>query len=232
MTRVVLFGATGTIGAGALLECLDCPAIAEVVSVGRRPTGRAHPKLREIVHEDFLDFAPLADELRGFDACFWCVGVPVAGLTEAQYTTITHDYTVAAARVLLAHNPALRFVFVSGGGADETEQGRVMWARVKGRTENAILGMGFADAVVFRPGIIVPQRGLRHNVRLYGVMTTLFTPLIPVARAMRQATSTGEIGRAMIAAALGHHVGQVKKARLDSSDINALARLCPTSTGT
>jgi uncharacterized protein YbjT (DUF2867 family) len=171
--RVVIFGATGTVGGGALLECLDSPAIGDVLCVVRRPTGRTNPKLTELIHRDFTDFSAVATTLAGFDACFWCIGIPVAGTTEERYTEITHDYTVAAARVLREQSPGLRFVFVSGAGADETGQGRTMWARVKGRTENDILNMGFAGAVVFRPGMIVPQRGIRHSVRLYGLLTSI-----------------------------------------------------------
>lgn len=223
--RVVIFGATGTIGAGVLLECLDSPEIGEVLSVGRRPTGRKHEKLRELTHEDFTDFSALADELGDLDAAFWCIGVPSAGLSEERYTEVTHDYTMAAAKVLYEQSPDLCFVFVSGAGADDTEKGRTMWARVKGRTENDILGMGFRSAVVFRPGMIRPRRGLEHNVRLYGIMTTLMTPLLPVFRAFGSATSTEEIGKAMIAAALGKSVGDPPKQRLDSGDINELARL-------
>jgi nucleoside-diphosphate-sugar epimerase len=129
--RVVIFGATGTVGSGALLECLDSPVIGDVLCVVRRPTGRTHAKLTELIHSDFTDFSAVASTLAGFDACFWCVGIPVAGATEERYTEITHDYTVAAARVLREQSPGLRFVFVSGAGADETGQGRTMWARVK-----------------------------------------------------------------------------------------------------
>ncbi len=225
--RVVIFGATGTVGAGVLLECLDSPAIGEVVCVGRRATGREHPKLREIRHDDFADFSALAPDFADLDACFWCLGVPVAGLTEARYAEVTHDYTVAAARVLREQSPGLCFVFVSGTGADETDKGRTMWARVKGRAENAILGMGFADAVVFRPAMIRPRRGLRHNVGLYRVTTAALTPFFPLFRLFGSATSTVEIGRAMIAAAQGRSVGDPPKRRLDSRDINRLAELAP-----
>ena len=226
--RVVIFGATGTVGAGTLLECLDSPAIGEVRCVVRRATGRQHPKLREIVHDDFRDFSAAAEALTGLDACFWCVGTPSAGLTEARYTEVTYAYAMAAARVLRDQSPGLRFVFVSGTGADETEQGRVMWARVKGRAENAILGMGFAGAIVFRPGVIVPKRGIRHSVRLYGITTTLLRPFLPLVRALRSATSTVEIGKAMIAFACGRNLGDPPKRRLDSKDINELARLAPS----
>ena len=225
--RVVVFGATGTVGAGVVLECLDSPAIAQVLCIVRRSSGRTHAKLREVVHSDFSDLTSIEPELANVDACFWCVGIPSAGLTEERYTEVTLDYTQAAARVLREQSPDLCFVFVSGEGADETEQSRTMWARVKGRAENAILGMGFRSAVVFRPGMIVPRRGLRHNVRLYGVTTMILLPFLPLLRALGRATSTVEIGRAMIAAALGGHVGEPPKQRLDSKDINELAKRAP-----
>ncbi len=221
--RVVIFGATGTLGAGALLECLDHPEFAEVVCVLRRPTGRSHPKLRELVHEDFSDFSSLASELRDIDGCLWAVGIPQAGLTEEQYTTITHDYAVAAARVLREQSPGCCFVFISGAGADETGTSRSMWARVKGKTENAILQLGFARALVFRPGTIVAKRGIQHSVRLYA-WSSLFAPLM---RPFGLATSTVEIGRALIAAIAGRSVGTPAKTRLDSADINELAALAP-----
>jgi len=229
--RVVIFGATGTVGAGVLLECLDSPAIAGVLCVVRRSMGRSHPKLREIVHGDFTNFDSIAAELEGIDACFWCIGIPSAGLSEERYSEVTHDYTVAAARVLLQQSPQARFVFVSGEGADESEKGRSMWARVKGRTENAILAMGFADAVVFRPGMIAPRRGLRHNVRLYRVVTAMMWPAMPLLRVLGMATSTVELGRAMIAVALGEkaageQVGEPKKC-LGCADINELAKRAP-----
>lgn len=219
--RVVVFGASGTVGAGALLECLDHSEIGEVICVVRRPTGRAHPKLREIMHDDFHDFTALAADLRNVDACLWAIGVPQRGRTEAQYTEITHDYAVAAARVLHEQSPQCCFVFVSGAGADETS--RMMWAKVKGRTESAILEMGFRRALVFRPGMIVAKRGIRHSVRLYG----LFSALGPLARPFGMATSTIEIGRALIAALFGGAVGEPEKVRLESPDINALAKLAP-----
>lgn len=139
--RIILFGATGMIGKGVLLEALDDPGTDKILTVVRRPSGLLHPKLEEVVHEDFLDFSTLQNRLRGFDACFFCLGVTALGLSEAEYTRITYDVTIAAARTLRAVNPTLVFTYVSGQGTDSTEKGRQMWARVKGRTENTLLGM-------------------------------------------------------------------------------------------
>lgn len=223
MTKgVLIFGATGTVGAGTLLECLDHPDIGEVTCVVRRATGRVHPKLREILHEDFTDFSPLADEFRDVDGCFWAVGTRLAdGHTQEAYTKITHDYAVAAARVLHDQSPGSCLVFVSANGADETGTSRQLWARVKGRAENTLLTLGLGKVLIFRPGAIAARRGIRQNVRVYGWSAWL----APLMRPFGMATSTVEIGRAFIAAVQGETVGSPEKIRLGSSDINALARL-------
>lgn len=223
MKRVVIFGATGTVGAGALLECLDHPDITEVICVLRHPTGRSHPKLREVIHRDFSDFTPLASELSGVDGCLWAIGVPQTGRSEQQYTEITHDHAVAAIRVLREQSPGCCFVFISAAGADETEGSNTLWARVKGRAENAVLDAGFARALIFRPGAIVAKRGIKHSVRLYGLASLL----APLMRPFGMATSTVEIGRAMIAAVLGKSVGEPGQVRFDSVGINRLAMACP-----
>lgn len=214
--RVLIFGATGTVGAGALLECLDHPEVGEVLCVLRRPTGRSHEKLKELIHEDFLDFSPLAQEFNGVDACLWAIGVPSPGRTEAEYKKITHDYALAAAELLVKQSPGCCFVFISGAGAGVDS--RIMWARVKGMAERAILGLGFARALVFRPGGIVTSRGIQHNVLAY----RLGNLLAPLGRPFGMTTSTVEIGRAFIAAALGRAV-EGDKTTLDSRDINSLA---------
>lgn len=219
--RIVIFGATGTVGAGALLECLDHPGVGEVVCVVRRPTGRSHAKLRELLHQDFSDFSPLASELRGVDGCLWAVGVPQLGRTEEEYKEVTHDYAVAAARVLHEQSPECCFVFVSGAGADETGTSSLMWARVKGMTESAILDMGFGRTLIFRPGAIVAKRGIRHSERVYALAALLG----PLMRPFGLATSTVDIGRALIAAVLGKSVDPPEKVRLDSVGINELAKL-------
>lgn len=222
MKRIVIFGASGTVGAGALLECLDHTQVAEVICVLRRPTGKTHDKLREVIHRDFSDFSSIASDLKGVDGCLWAIGVPTAGRSEAEYTEITLDYAVSAARVLFEQSPECCFVFVSGAGADETEASRTMWARVKGRAENAILAQGFASALVFRPGAIAAKRGVRHSVPLYALSALL----APLMRLFGQATSTIEIGRAAIAAVLGKTITDSNKRRLSSADINELAKLC------
>ncbi|ULO20312.1 MULTISPECIES: hypothetical protein [unclassified Sulfitobacter] len=218
---VLIFGATGTVGAGALLECLDHPEIGEVLCIVRRPTGRSHPKLREIIHRDFLDFATIASDMHDIDGCFWAVGTPSSGADEQAYIRVEHDYVAAAARALHKQSPQCCFVFGSGAGADETETSRQLWARVKGQAENAVLGMGFKQALIFRPGTIAPRRGIKHNVPVYGLAAWL----APLMRPFGMATSTEEIGRAFIAAVLGKNAEQPARIRLGSAEINTLAKL-------
>jgi hypothetical protein len=149
--RIVIFGESGMVGQGALRERLRDPEVEQVVSIVRAPSGATHQKLREIGHKNFLDFTPVENELAGLNACLYCLGVTSTGTTEETYTRITYEFTIAAATTLLKLNPGMSFVFVSGAGADSTERGSTMWARVKGRAENALLAMPFRAVYVFRP---------------------------------------------------------------------------------
>ena len=160
--NVLIFGATGMVGQGVLRECLLDPGVASVLSIGRSSTGVSHPKLREIVHSDLTNYAPIESQLTGLDACFFTLGVTSAGLTEEQYARITYDLTLSTAETLARLNPGMTFVYVSGQGTDSTECGRVMWARVKGRTENALLRLPL-KACIFRPGLIGPRFGARSQ---------------------------------------------------------------------
>jgi len=219
--KIILFGSTGMVGQGVLRECLLDPEIERVVAVVRAGTGQQHEKLREIVRPDPADLAELEGELRGCDACFFCLGVSSAGMTEAAYRAVTHDLTLAVARTLVALNPALRFVYVSGAGTDATERGRTMWARVKGQTENDLLRLPFAAAVMFRPGFIQPLHGIRSRTRIYRAAYAVFSPLFPILNAAfpDQVTTTERLGRAMLAVA--RH--GAPKSVLETRDINALA---------
>lgn len=198
--NVLLFGATGMVGRGVLLECLRDPAVARVVAVGRRPVGLADPKLREVVQDDVAALDALGDELRGVDACLFCLGVSAAGLSEAGYARLTHDLTLAVARQLVSVAPGATFVYVSGMGTDGTERGRTMWARVKGRTENALLALPFRAAYMMRPGLIRPLDGIRSSTRLYRVLYAAMAPVLPLLRRVRPTaiTDTRELGRAML----------------------------------
>ncbi len=218
--NVLLFGATGMVGQGVLRECLLDPDVASVVSVGRSTTGVSDPKLREIIHADLANYAPIEAQLSGFDACFFCLGISSAGLSEEQYARITYDITLRAAETLARLNPGMTFVYVSGQGTDSSEHGRTMWARVKGRTENALLRLPFKAAFMFRPGIIVPRFGARSRTALYRIPYVLTRPFLPLLlRAFpNQVLTTDEIGRAMLLVA---RYGAPKHV-LETSDIRSL----------
>jgi uncharacterized protein YbjT (DUF2867 family) len=218
--NVVLFGATGMVGQGALRECLLDDGVHRVLAVGRAATGRHHEKLREVVVPDVADLSAVESELVGYDACLFCLGVTSAGMTDTEYTRLTHDLTVAVATTLLRLNPAMTFVFVSGTGADSSERGGMMWARVKGKAENAILRMGFAAAYVFRPAAIIPMHGITSRTRWIRVANTVLKPVFPVLKALlpRHVTTTEQLGRAMLKVARNGFATQVIEAR----DIGAM----------
>src|SRR6266511_2511608 len=161
--RILLFGATGMVGQGVLRECLRAAGVELVQTVGRTATGQRRSKLREVVHGNLLDYRAIESELRNFDACFFCLGVSSVGLKEAEYTRLTYDLTLAAAETLARLNPQMTFVYVSGAGTDSSERGRSTWARVKGRTENALLRVPFKAVYLFRPGFIQPLHGIRSK---------------------------------------------------------------------
>lgn len=219
--KVVLFGATGMVGQGVLRECLADPAVESVLAVVRTPTGAAHPKLREVAHADFHDFAPLAPTLAGHDACFFCLGVSSAGMSEAEYARVTFGITLAAARTLADASPGSTFVYVSGAGTDASEKGRAMWARVKGRTENALLRLPL-QAYMFRPGYIQPLGGIRSKTGWYRAFYAVGRPLYPLLRRAfpNAATDTRQVGLAMLEVAERGAPSRV----LESADIGRLAR--------
>jgi uncharacterized protein YbjT (DUF2867 family) len=218
--NVLLFGATGMVGQGVLRECLLDPDVRSIVTIGRSTTGQQHEKLRKIVHKDFSDFSAIESELSGFDACFFCLGVSSAGMTEKDYERVTYDFTIAAAQTLARLNPGMTFIYVSGAGTDSTERGRTMWARVKGKTENALLRLPFKAAYMFRPSVIQPLHGITSKTKSYRVFYAVTRPLLPLLKALfpRYVTTTEQIGRAMIKAA---RQGAPKPV-LESQDINSL----------
>jgi uncharacterized protein YbjT (DUF2867 family) len=219
--KVLLFGATGMVGQGVLRECLLDPDVPLVQTVGRTPVGVPHPKLRETVHADLWDYGSIETALSGFDACFWCLGVSSAGMTEANYERVTYGITMAAAGILSRLDPQMTFIYVSGADTDSTEHGRVMWARVKGKTENALMRLPFQAAHMFRPGIIEPLHGVKSKTASYRWFYALAKPLLPAARWAFPAyvLTTGQIGRAMLAVARNGAPQRV----LESQDIRAMA---------
>ena len=179
--KVILFGATGMVGQGVLRECLLDPGVESVLAVGRSPTGQRHAKLREIVHDNFLDFSAIESQLTGFDACFFCLGVSSVGMNEERYRHLTYDITLAAATTLAKLNPGMVFIYVTGRGTDSTEQGRLMWARVKGKTENDLLKLPFKAAYMFRPAGIQPLHGIRSKTAWVQAIYVATAPLLTLA---------------------------------------------------
>ncbi len=188
------------IGKGVLLECLDHPSISEVLVIGRNSVNMEHPKLKELIHQDFTDFKPVRDKITGFDACFFCLGISAAGMKEDQYTSVTYQFTLSLARTLQEINPSMTFNYVSGKGTDSSEKGRIMWARVKGKTENDLLKLGFKQAFMFRPGVVIPLRGIKSRTKSYQFMYHYFTWLIKGIKAIfpNSVVDTTQIGLAMI----------------------------------
>ena len=219
--RVMIFGASGMIGQGVLRECLLDSGVEDILSVGRSKSGQSGPRLREIVHADLFHYESLEPELSGFDACFFSLGMTSVGKTEAEYTRITYDLTLAAATALAGLNPQMTFIYVSGAGTDSTEAGRYMWARVKGRTENAILRLPFKAAYMFRPFLIQPLDGIRSKTPVYQRVYDITRPALPFLLRMfpQYVTTTERLGLAMLKAARD---GAPKRV-LESVDINRLA---------
>jgi uncharacterized protein YbjT (DUF2867 family) len=218
--NVILFGATGMVGQGVLRECLLDPGVESVLVVGRSPTGQRHAKLRELLRDDFVDYSDVESQLVGFDACFFCLGVSSIGMDEARYRHLTYDITLAAARVLARLNPQMVLVYVSGRGTDSTEQGSLMWARVKGKTENDLLKLPFKAAYMFRPAGIQPLHGIRSKTGWVQAIYVTTSPLLSLLNRMapKYMTTTEQVGRAMIKVARDGFPKPV----LESEDINAV----------
>lgn len=209
--KVLIFGATGMVGQGVLLECLKAPDVEGVQCVGRTPVAQADLKLRNLVHSDLFNYSAIEAGLTGFDACFFCLGVSAAGMSEAQYSHLTFDLAVAAAQTLSRLNPGMTFVYVSGAGTDSTAQGSIMWARVKGRTENALLALPFEAVYLFRPGVIQPLNGIRSKTGSYRILYTLLKPALPLLRLLLPNTilTTESVGAAMLNVARHGHATPV-----------------------
>jgi uncharacterized protein YbjT (DUF2867 family) len=213
--KVIVFGASGMVGYGVLRECLVDPEVTEVLAIGRSPLGRSHEKLRESVQPDLADLSSV--DFTGYDACYFCLGVSSAGMSEAAYRHVTYDFTMAAARPFAEASPTGTFIYVSGMGTDAN--GRAMWARMKGKTENDLLAMPF-DAYMFRPGYIQPMHGATSRTTLYRVLYKVFAPAYPLIRrvAPGASTTTGQIGLAMLKLTREPSPKKI----LESRDINAL----------
>ena len=216
--KAIVFGATGMVGEGVLHEALLHPDVESVLVVGRRPCGVVHPKLKEVIHQDMLSIAPIERLLAGYNACYFCLGVSSIGKTEAEYTRLTYDLTMHVARILSARNPDMTFCYVSGAGTDSSEKGTRMWASVKGRTENELMGLPFKAVFAFRPGFIKPIKGLKNAYRLAGLLGLFYPVLSYLAGAY--VCTLNDLGVAMIQVTLEGHSARY----IENLDIAALAR--------
>jgi uncharacterized protein YbjT (DUF2867 family) len=218
--KVILFGATGMVGQGVLRECLLDSGVEQVLAIGRSATGQQHAKLQELVQADLFDLSSIEGRLAGFDACFFCLGVSAAGMSEQDYRRITYELTMSVAKTMAKLNPAMTFIYVSGAGTDSAERSRMMWARVKGKTENDLLKMPFHAAYMFRPGYIQPLHGIRTKTRWYGALYAVMGPLYPIWKRLlpNYVTTTECVGRAMLNVA--RH--GAPKRFLENQDINGL----------
>jgi uncharacterized protein YbjT (DUF2867 family) len=219
--KVIIFGATGMVGQGALNACLRDPEVSQVLLVGRTSTGQTDPRIRELVTPDLFALGAHAVDLSGYDACFFCLGISSSGMDEASYSRITHDLTLSVAKTLSQLNPEMSFIYLSGAGADSAERSRTMWARVRGATENALRRLPFKAVYIFRPGIIQPLDGIRSKTPSYQFFYSAMGPLLtPLRRLMPKVILTTDVmGRAMIGAVRRGS----PKAVLEAPDIYALS---------
>jgi len=218
--KALITGSTGMVGKGLLLECLESMDVESVVVINRQPVGITHPKLTEIIHKDMFDLSPVKEQLAGPNTCYFCLGITSAGMSEADYSHITYDLTTSFAKTFLEQNPESIFCYISGAGTDSSEKGRVMWARVKGKTENALLNMDFKKAYMFRPGFILPKKGIKSRTTIYNAFYTFTKPFYFILKRLPSwVTSTERLGQAMIKTVAKEDERRI----LESKDINQLA---------
>ncbi|ADB39390.1 NAD-dependent epimerase/dehydratase family protein [Spirosoma linguale] len=216
--KAIITGATGMVGEGVLHECLQQPEVEAVLLINRNPSGVSHPKVSEIIHKDFFDLSSIESQLSGYNACFFCLGVSSVGMKEDEYRHLTYDLTLHVAETLARLNPDMTFGYISGAGTDSTEQGRSMWARVKGATENALMRLPFKKAYMFRPGFMKPTPGLKNTLVYYKYINWLY----PIGRALYPAgfSTLQELALAMIkSVSVGY-----EKSILEVKDIVDLAK--------
>ena len=220
--KVLIFGATGMVGQGVLRECLQAADVKLVQTFGRTPVGQKHLKLREVVHAEMWQYNGVDDQLSDFDACFFCIGVTSSGMSEKAYTHLTYDMTLAAAEALARLNPRMVFVYVSAMGADTTGKSRIMWERVRGKTENALLKLPFRGVYIFRPGMIEPLDGIKSKTVAYRIFYSLFKPVLPLLRSAmpRHVLSTRQMGQAALTVVRSG----ARKRVLESADIALLTK--------
>ena len=215
--KIILTGATGMVGEGVLHECLQHPSIEQVLIINRKPSGMTHAKLKEIIHSDFNNINPIADKLAGYDACFFCLGVSAVGMKEEEYTRLTHTLTLHVAKTMQQQNPGMTFCYISGAGTDSKEKGKMMWAMVKGKTENDLMELPFKQVYLFRPGYMNPTKGMKNTLKYYKYISWMY----PALRLLlpKYVSTLSELGKAMINAVILGYPKQV----LEVKDIVTLA---------
>jgi hypothetical protein len=216
--RAIVTGVTGMVGEGVLHEALNDSSVEAVLVINRKPCGVSHPKLKEIIHKNFLDFSSLEQQVTNYNACFFCLGVSSVGMKEPEYNTMTYELTLHVANTLVRLNPDMTFCYISGAGTDSSEKGRTMWARVKGKTENDLMKLPFKKAYMFRPGIIEPTKGLKNTLKFYNYLGWM----LPIIRLVSPGfiSTLRDIGVAMVKSVIKGY----PKSILEVNDIKALAR--------
>jgi hypothetical protein len=215
--KVIITGATGMVGEGVAHECIQHPGVESILLLTRKPSGIVHPKLRELVHENFYDLSRVKDQLKDYDACFFCLGITSVGKGEEEYRKVTYDLTMHVAKTLVELNPAMTFCYVSGSGTDSTVKGSLMWARVKGLTENHLLALPFRQAFMFRPGYMQPTSGLKNTLKYYRYVAWLYPAFRKVFPGFMGTLK--DLGLAMIRVTRNGYPAK----RLEVKDINQLA---------
>lgn len=215
---VILFGATGMVGEGVLLEILNHQEVESILIIVRRPSGIIHPRVKEIIHHDFFEYTAIEDQLKGYDACFFCLGTTSVGKKEVEYTLATYDLTMSAAQTLCRMNPDMIFCYVSGAGTDNSEKGKSMWARVKGKTENDLMKLPFKAVFNFRPGFIKPIKGQERAFKISKVLGLIY----PVLKLFfsKYVCTMEDIGRAMIYVSIKGYAKNI----LENHDISKLGK--------
>ena len=216
--KAIVTGATGMVGEGVLHECLSHPGVEQILVINRKPCGVVHPKLKEIIHTDFFNFSSIEDQLQGYNACFFCLGVSSIGMKEDAFTKFTYTLTMHVATTLAKYNPGMTFCYISGKSTDSSEKGKIMWARVKGKTENDLMKLPFKKVYAFRPGFMKPTKGLKNTLPAYKYMGWLFPVLQLLSK--NYASTLKEVGDAMINVVLKGYNKQV----LEVKDIIELAK--------
>jgi uncharacterized protein YbjT (DUF2867 family) len=197
--KIIITGSSGMVGHAVLIECLEDSSVKEVLLINRRPIATQHPKIKELLVKDFAEIPGYADQLAGYDACFHCMGVSAIGLKEAQYDKLTFGYSKILFDTLYKNTPDMTVTYVSGVGTDSSEKGNIMWARVKGKTENYLLNLGFKDAYAFRPGFILPEKGVKSKTGWYNTIYAFLSPFFPLLRKIKNTIGSSQIGKAMLA---------------------------------